>query len=314
MTRLILRRARDLVIVLFLVATAIFFIVRVIPGDSAMAIAGDNATAEQIAQLRTELGLDAPLWQQYLSFLGGLFVGDLGTSTTFHQAVLPTITEHLAPTLTLAISATLLSVIVAVPVTIMMSLKPGGLVARGSTWLASVAVAVPEFWLALILILVVAVQMRLLPVSGYVDLFSDPAAAIGYLALPVIVLMVNQVAVFALNLKESVFGEMLHLYLRTARSKGVGEGAVFLRHVLPNAALPALTVVGNSLGTLLGGVVVLETIFVIPGLGSLLSQSVTTRDYALIQGVTIAIAGMFVLLNFVIDLLYVVIDPRVRVS
>ncbi len=314
MLPLILRRLRDLVIVLILVATAIFFIVRIIPGDPAIAIAGDQATQAQIDALRQTLGLDAPLWLQYLQFLGGLATGDFGTSTTFNSPALPIILASLPPTLVLALTATVLSVAVAVPLTVATALHPGGLLARVVNRTNAVAVAVPEFWIALILTLFFAVQLRLLPVSGYADPFSDPLGAIRFLALPVIVLMINQVAVFSLNLRESVIGEMLHLYLRTARAKGLRERVVLVRHVLPNAALPAMTVVGLNLGTLLGGVVVLETIFVIPGLGSLLNQAVGTRDYAIIQGVTIIVAVMFVLINFLVDLAYMFADPKVRVS
>lgn len=314
MLPLLLRRARDLFIVMLLVATAIFFIVRIIPGDPAIAIAGDQATQAQIEALRQSLGLDAPLWQQYLQFLGGLLVGDFGQSTTFNGPALPIILGNLAPTLVLAFTATILSVLVAVPLTVRTTLHPGGVLARVVNRSNAIAVATPEFWIALILTLFFAVQLRLLPVSGYADPFSDPAGAVRFLALPVLVLMINQVAVFTLNLRESVIGEMLQLYLRTARAKGLRERAVLARHVLPNAVLPAMTVVGNNLGTLLGGVVVLETIFVIPGLGSLLNQAVGTRDYAIIQGVTILVALMFVFINFLVDLAYMFADPKVRVS
>ncbi|MBW9121934.1 ABC transporter permease [Microbacterium trichothecenolyticum] len=314
MLPLILRRVRDLAIVLLLVATAIFFIVRIIPGDPAVAIAGDQATQEQIEALRQSLGLDAPLWQQYLQFLGGLLVGDFGMSTTFGAPALPIILTNLPPTLVLAFTATMLSVILAVLLTVRTTLHPGGPLARVVSRSNAVAVAIPEFWIALILILLFAVQLRLVPVSGYVSPFVDPVAALPFLVLPVAVLMINQVAVFSLNLRESVMGEMLQLYLRTARAKGLRERVVFMRHVLPNAMLPAMTVVGNNLGTLLGGVVVIETIFVIPGLGSLLNQAVGTRDYAIIQGVTIMVALMFVLINFIVDLLYVFVDPKVRIS
>ncbi|HWL59882.1 MAG TPA: ABC transporter permease [Microbacteriaceae bacterium] len=314
MLGLILRRLRDLAIVLVLVGTAIFFIVRVIPGDAALAVAGDQATPEQVEAIREAMGLNVPLWQQYVTWFGQLLVGDFGTSTSFHTPVAPIILSHLLPTVTLALAATVLSIAITVPLSIGVALYPRNWLWRTVNRFTAVGIAVPEFWLALLLVTVFAVTFGAVPVSGWVNPFVDPAAGIPHLILPIVVLMVGQISTFALMLRDNLIGEMLQPYLRTARAKGARERRVFYRHALPNALLPAVTVVGNNLGTLLGGIVVLETIFVIPGLGSLLFQAVSTRDYAIIQGATIVIAIIFVVLNFIVDLIYLLLDPRVRVS
>ncbi|MEV7008844.1 ABC transporter permease [Streptosporangium sp. NPDC051022] len=314
MLKILLRRARDLVIVLWVVGTVMFVVIRLVPGDPAVSILGETASPEQLAVLRDSLGLSGTWYEQYVAWLGRVLSGDLGTSITFSAPVLPVITGHIAPTLTLALFSTVISFTVALAITLWGTVRPRSLAARSVTQTTSLGMALPQFWVALIVILVFAMVLRWFPPSGYADLLTDPLAALPYLVLPVAVLVISDAAVYLIFLRESVANEMSQLYLRTARSKGLSETRVALRHALPNALMPILTVMGGHFATLVGGVVIVETVFVIPGLGSLALQAISTRDYPLVQGVTLFVTLLFVVVNLLVDLSYALIDPKVRVS
>jgi peptide/nickel transport system permease protein len=307
------RRVRDLVIILFLVGTAMFFMVHLIPGNPAVAMLGSYATASQIHQLTHALGLDQPLWSQYGTWLRHLVQGNLGTSLQYQRPALNVIADHVGPTAILAVITTFISLLVAVPVALLAAAKPRSIWAKGATPASVFGIAIPGFWLALILIIVFGVELRWLPLSGWVSPASDFGGFITHLVLPVAVLVAGQAALFVRTLRESILGELLRLYLRTARAKGAPERAVLVRHVLPNALLPLITVVATSLGMLLGGIVIIENIFVIPGLGELLYQAIEARDYPLVEGITLAVALAYVALNLLADLVYIAVDPRVRV-
>jgi peptide/nickel transport system permease protein len=314
MAGLVLRRIRDLVIVLFLVGTAMFFIIHLIPGNPAISLLGPFATHDQIVDLTRSLGLDQPLFSQYLTWLGNILHGDMGNSITFSAPVLGVIVDHVAPTLLLALGSTVISSLIAVPLAIRAASKPRSVWARLVTPVTAFGLAMPSFWLALVLVLVFGVLFKLLPTSGYVAFTENPSQAIQYLVLPIVVLVAHQAALFVATLRESMSGELLSLYLRTARAKGVKERLVLYRHALPNALLPAITVIGSSFGGVLGGVIIIETVFSIPGWGQLLYNGIQARDYQLIVGVTLMIAVVYVLVNLIADLLYLVADPRVRVQ
>jgi peptide/nickel transport system permease protein len=314
MFRLLLRRLRDLVVVLVLVGTAMFFIIRAVPGGPAAGILGEQATPDQIEALTAALGFDKPIWQQYLDWIVRLPLLDLGQSISYSAPVLEVLVGHIVPTLTLALAGTVLSFLLAVAISTWTVVKPRSLAARIVTWTTSAGIAIPDFWIALILVLIFAATLRLVPTSGYTPLFEDPLLAISQLILPVVVLMIGQTSLFTLTLRETLVGELTSLYLRTARAKGLSEFVVMTRHALPNALLPCLTVLGNNFGSLLGGIVIIETIFVVPGLGAVVSSSISSRDYPLIQGATLLIAFIFVVVNLLVDLLYAVIDPKVRTS
>lgn len=309
----VLRRLRDLVIVLLVVGTTLFFIVRMIPGDPAVAMLGDTATPEQLEHLRRILGLDGPIWQQYLIWLGNVVVGDLGESIVYDAPVLEILMSRLPTTLTLAVFSIVISFFLALGITVWNAASPGNWLSRLIINTAPVGFSVPGFWIALIAIFIFAVQLRWLPAGGYVPLFEDPAKAIPLLVLPVATLCVGQTAQFVLILRESIAGEMAHLYLRTARSKGLRELVVVYKHVMPNALLPIITVLGLDFALLIGGVAIIETVFLIPGLGSMLLTAVGQRDYPLIQGAALFIAFLFVVINLLVDFLYAVVDPKVRV-
>jgi len=313
MAGVLARRFRDLIIILFLVGTAMFFMVHLIPGNPAVAMLGSYATASQIHQLTHSLGLDQPLWSQYTSWLGHLVHGNLGTSIEFEQPALKVIVSHAGPTAILAAATTVISLLIAVPVALLSAARPRSLWAKAATPASVFGIAIPGFWLALILIIVFSVELRWLPLSGWTSPASGFGSFITHLILPVAVLVAGQAALFVRTLRESILGELLRLYLRTARAKGAKEWAVLVRQVLPNALLPLITVVATSMGTLLGGIVIIENIFVIPGVGALLFQAIEARDYPLVEGVTLMIALAYVLLNLLADLVYVAVDPRIRV-
>ncbi|MBB4914108.1 ABC transporter permease [Streptosporangium saharense] len=314
MLGVILRRLRDLVIVLFVVGTALFFLLRSIPGDPAAVLLGTKASPEQLERLRHDLGLTGPLYEQYLHWLGNVLTGDFGTSIKYNLPVLQMIFDNIAPTLTLAIASTVISFMLTVLIVTWVTVAPNNRVARLVNRATQFGLALPEFWLALLAVYLFALTFGWFPTGGYTPLFEDPATAITQLALPVAVLVVGQTAFLTITMEESVLGELTQLYLRTARAKGVGERRIMLRHVLPNSMLPVLTTVGLNFASLIGGVVVIESIFIIPGLGTTLLGAVYARDFPLIQGGVMFIAFLFVLMNLLVDLAYALIDPKVRVS
>ncbi|MEV6912019.1 ABC transporter permease [Amycolatopsis sp. NPDC051071] len=314
MTALLLRRLRDLVIILVIVGTMMFFVIRLIPGDPAQAILGPTARPSDVDALRESMGLNGTLWEQYLSWAGNVLRGDFGTSITYHAPVLGVVADHILPTLTLAVLSTVISFFLSVAITSWQAVSPRNPVARALDRLSALGMAMPDFWISLMLVLVFSVTLRWFPSSGYENLFTAPATAVPALVLPLTVLVIGQTALFVLTLRESLLGELPLAYLRTARVKGLSERQVMTKHVLPNALMPLITQLGSNFAMLVGGIVIIESIFVVPGLGHLLMGAVSTRDFPLIQGVTLFVAVLFVLVNLLVDLSYALLDPKVRVS
>ncbi|WP_037305312.1 ABC transporter permease [Amycolatopsis orientalis] len=314
MTGLLLRRLRDLLIILVIVGTMMFFVIRLIPGDPAQAILGPTARPSDVDALRESMGLNGTLWEQYLGWAGNVLQGDFGTSITYHAPVLGVVADHILPTLTLAVLSTVISFFLSVAITSWQAVSPRNPVARALNRLSALGMAMPDFWISLVLVLVFSVTLRWFPSSGYENLFTDPATAVPALVLPLTVLVIGQTALFVLTLRESLLGELPLAYLRTARVKGLSERQVMTKHVLPNALMPLITQLGSNFAMLVGGIVIIESIFVVPGLGHLLMGAVSTRDFPLIQGVTLFVAVLFVLVNLLVDLSYALLDPKVRVS
>ncbi|WP_410657053.1 ABC transporter permease [Amycolatopsis sp. lyj-112] len=314
MTGLLLRRLRDLAIILVIVGTMMFFVIRLIPGDPAQAILGPTARPSDVDALRESMGLNGTLWEQYLSWAGNVLRGDFGTSITYHAPVLGVVADHILPTLTLAVLSTVISFFLSVAITSWQAVSPRNPVARALDRLSALGMAMPDFWISLVLVLLFSVTLRWFPSSGYENLFTDPATAVPALVLPLTVLVIGQTALFVLTLRESLLGELPLAYLRTARVKGLSERQVMTKHVLPNALMPLITQLGSNFAMLVGGIVIIESIFVVPGLGHLLMGAVSTRDFPLIQGVTLFVAVLFVLVNLLVDLSYALLDPKVRVS
>lgn len=312
MTAYLLRRLLSMIPVLLIVGVIIFFLIHLTPGDPAAVILGSSASPEQVAQLRSELGLDAPLWTQFFTWLGRAFTGQLGESIYSHEPVSQEIGAHVAPTLSLTVVAFVLSIVIAIPTALLAVWTRNTILDTAFMSVSILGVSIPNFWLALVLILVLAVQFELLPVSGYVPLEEGVGPWFVHLILPAFVLAVQQAALIARMLRDGMLDVVHQDYIRTARAKGLGERAVLTKHAFLNAMIPTITVIGVSLAKLLGGAVVTEQIFVIPGLGNLLVDSISRRDFPVIQGVILLIALIYVGVNLLVDLVYGLLDPRIR--
>ncbi|MEK4386215.1 ABC transporter permease [Solibacillus sp. FSL W7-1464] len=310
----IFKRLLSTIPVLFVVSVVIFIIIHITPGDPGATILGMEATPEQIEELNEQLGYNRPIHEQYISWVSGIFKGDLGDSIFMRQPVTEAIIEHIGPTLSLAILAQLIAIVLAIPFGILAAYKRGSLTDTSLMSISLLGMAIPSFLLALILMLVVGVKLQWLPIAGYAPLSDGLMEHIKFLILPAISLGTIQAALITRMTRSSMLDVLNLNFIKTARAKGVLEMNVLLKHAFRNAFLPILTVIGQTFGTLVTGAVVVETIFNIPGLGQLIINSVTRRDYTVIQGVVLMVTIMYVFINLVIDLLYGVVDPRVRLD
>jgi peptide/nickel transport system permease protein len=311
-TAYVVRRLVSMIPVLLIVGVVIFFLIHLTPGDPAAVILGSSATHEQVVALRHELGLDAPLFTQFFMWAGRVVTGHLGESIYSHQPVGQVLAAHLAPTISLTAIAFVLGIVIAVPTALLAVWKRNTLLDSAFMSVSILGVSIPNFWLALVLILVVAVQLKLLPVSGYVPIEQGLWPWFSHLLLPAFVLAVQQAALTARMLRDGML-EVIHQdYIRTARAKGLGERPVLAKHAFLNAMVPTITVVGVSLAKLLGGAVVTEQIFVVPGLGNLLVDSIGRRDFPVIQGVILLVALIYLGVNLLVDVAYGLLDPRIR--
>jgi peptide/nickel transport system permease protein len=308
------RRVLALVPVLIVVGIVVFLLIHLTPGDPAAVILGDSATPARIASLRHELGLDKPLWEQFLTWGQGVLRGDLGNSLFFHRSVVSTIFDHVGPTASLALLAFIMGLLIAIPSALLAVwmrkrnrfLDP--MFMSGSL----VGVSVPNFWLALMLISFFAVNLRWLPVSGYVPLGNGVWPWFSHLLMPAFVLAIQQAGLIARMLRDGMLDVLHQDYIRTARAKGAPEKWVLMRHAFRNALIPTVTVVGSSLAALLGGAVVTEVVFALPGVGNLIVQSISRRDFPVVTGAVMFIALVYVVVNLLVDVLYSVLDPRVQ--
>jgi len=310
----ILKRILSLIPVLLIVSVVIFGIIHITPGDPATVILGQEASAEQIQELRELLGLNEPIHEQYLHWVMNVLQGDFGTSYFMEEPVLQAIIEHLKPTLSLGTLALIVSILIAIPIGIASASRRGTLTDQSIMGLALLGMSVPSFLLGLFLILLVGVQLGWLPVAGYQPLSAGLWEHLKHLIMPAISLGSIQAALIARMTRTSMLEVLNSNFIKTARAKGVKNYNIVYRHALRNAFLPILTVIGQTFGTLVAGAVVTETIFNIPGIGQLIINSVERRDYAIIQGVVLFITFAYVFINLIIDLLYGFIDPRVRLN
>jgi peptide/nickel transport system permease protein len=298
--------------VLGVVALFVFLLLRLTPGDPAAIMAGDAATAEQIASIRAGLGLDKPLVHQFAIWLGRILSGDLGESYYFRIKVTALIGQRLEPTFSLALLTISLAILVSIPLGVLAAWRFGGWLDRALMGFSVLGFSVPVFVLAYLLIWLVSLRLGWLPVQGYVRLAEDPALWLRHLILPSITLSVIYVALIARVTRASVLEALGEDYIRTARAKGLTEMRVVLRHALANAAVPIATVIGIGIAVLIGGVVVTESVYAIPGLGRLTVDAVLARDFPTIQGVILFFSFIYVAINLLIDLSYVFLDPRIR--
>jgi peptide/nickel transport system permease protein len=309
---LILRRLGATVPVLLLVTAGVFSLLHLTPGDPIDAMMAESQDATAKAALRAELGLDRPIGVQYAAWVGRLLRGDLGRSIRNGEPVLENVGRRLRPSLQLASLAMAISVLVAFPVGLLSAFRRRTAVDRAGTTFALFGICMPNFLLALLLIFVFGVTLRWLPISGYVDPLEEPWDGLRSLILPAVTLGLALGAVITRTLRSSLLEALAEDYVRTARAKGVAEWRILRRHVLKNALLPVVTVLGLQLGTLIGGAVITEYVFALPGVGRLVVDAVFARDYPLVQGVVLLIALGFIASNLLVDLLYGWIDPRIR--
>lgn len=313
MITFIARRLLQLLPVLLVASLGIFLMVHAVPGSPVGALVGENATPEQIRDVTARLGLDRPLLVQYWRWLASAATGDLGLSIQSREPVFALIAGRLGATVQLGLAATVVGLLLGVPVAVASAIRPGGWLDRTLSGWSALALGVPTFWLGILLILLFAVELRWLPsASAHVPFFEDPARALANLALPAITLGTYVSGIFARFLRAALLAELRADYVRTARSKGLPERDVVGRHVMRNALLPFVTVVGLSLANFIGGTVVTEAVFTYPGLGRLLINAIGVRDYPLIQGCILLILMIYMLVNLLVDVLYAYIDPRVE--
>ena len=312
MRQYVFRRLGGMAIVMFVVATIVFVIVRVIPGDPAAIMLGPDATGADIAALRERLGLNQPLPVQYAIFLARTASGDLGQSIFLNRPVLQALAERAEPTLCLTLIAITIALAIGLPAGIISAVQRGRVADQVALAMAMLLASMPAFWLGLIFIQRFAVDLGWFPVAGYGEPDAGFLERMRHLLLPALVLGLNSSALITRFTRASMLDVLGEDYIRTGRSKGLGEPVVVMKHALRNALIPILTVVGLTMALLLGGAVVTETVFSLPGVGNLVVSAVLRRDYPVIQGALIVIAALYVLVNLAIDLLYLLIDPRVR--
>ena len=312
MLTLIARRILVAIPTLFLVALMVFALQRALPGDPFLVIAGEERDPEVIARLRAIYRLDDPIFVQFFAWLGQVLQGDFGRSLRTGEPVLGLIAQKLPVTLQLAVASILVAIAIGIPAGILAARNKGTAIDYSASALALSGLSIPNFWLGIMLILVVSVELRWLPASGYESIFVDPRAAIERLIMPAFVLG-GGLAAFIMRHTRSAMLEVLRSdYVRTARAKGLDENTVVNRHALRNALVPIITLSTLLFGELLAGAVLTEQVFTIPGFGKLIVDAVFNRDYGVVQGVVLCTAIGFILMNLLADILYVLVNPRLR--
>ncbi len=312
MTSYLLRRLVGMIVVIFLVLTIAFILVRLAPGDPAALMLGPDATPEEVVALRARLGLDQPIVAQYLSFLGNVLRGDLGQSLFFNLPVTDVLASRAEPTIFLALFSLIFALVIATPIGIYAAYRHGSAVDQTSISSAMLAASVPSFLTGLIFQRYLATDLGWFPASGYGGPDADFLDRMGYLILPSITLGITNSALILRFTRASMLDILGEDYVRTARAKGMSETRVILRHALKNAGIPIITVVGLTFALLVSGAVVTERVFNLPGLGNLVVNAVLRRDYPVIQGTLIVVATLYVLVNLLTDLLYLTVDKRVK--
>ncbi|USK66879.1 ABC transporter permease [Peribacillus frigoritolerans] len=310
--KFLVRRLLLTIPILFLVSVLTFSLIHLIPGDPAQVILGQEATPEAYESLRTELGLDKPIVVQYFTWVGNVVTGDLGLSITDRVPVTELISQRLPATIELTIGTFLVALLIAFPAGILAAVRRGTIVDYTSTFVALGGMSIPSFWLAMMAIIYFSVELGWLPASGYVPFSENPAQNLMAMILPCLATGLRESAVLMRMLRSSLLEVVNMDFVRTAKAKGLNEVKTILGHVLRNAMIPVVTTSGLMIAGLLGGLVITESIFSIPGFGRLIVESVFKRDYVTVQGAILVSAVLVVVVNLVVDLLYAVIDPRIK--
>ncbi|MEN3305428.1 MAG: peptide/nickel transport system permease protein [Micromonosporaceae bacterium] len=314
MGRYLLRRLAESTVTFVLVTIVVFVGIRALPGDPARALAGEESDPQTLAEIRRSFGLDRPLPVQYLRYVGNALRGDLGRSSRTSLPVAQTIGQALPVTLQLAVFAVIVAGLIGVVAGVLAAVRRRGVTEWAANSVALVGLSVPSFWLGLMAVLVFAIAYPVLPASGFVSVFTDPVQSFRHLLMPALVLGSGLAAVIMRQTRSAMLEALGTDYVRTARAKGLSNVQVVLGHALRNSLIVVTTIVGLQLGALISGAVVTEQIFVLPGFGKLTIDAVFTRDYPMIQGVVLVTATAYIGINLLVDLLYSVIDPRVRVG
>jgi peptide/nickel transport system permease protein len=314
MLRFLIFRLAGAVLVLALVAVIVFVLTRLAAGDPVALLLGDQASIADIAKVRAQYGLDQPLPTQFALWLGQLLHGNLGQSLFLQQPVTQALLDRAEPTLFLAIFAVGIAALIGIPAGMAAAIWSGSVADQAFSGLAMLGASVPSFWLGLTLIQVFAVKLGWFPASGY----GDPTASFGdrlqHLLLPAIVLGLVNSALIIRFTRAAMLDILGEDYVRTARAKGLGEGTVMFKHVLGNSLVPIVTVLGLTMAVMIGGTIVTDTVFNLPGVGNLVVRAVLRRDYPVIQGTLLVIAAIYVIINFTIDIIYTLVDPRIRLG
>jgi peptide/nickel transport system permease protein len=314
MARYLATRLISLVPILFGTSVVAFLLIRLVPGDPAVALLGMEADARSLAALRAQLALDQPIVVQYVTWLGHILTGDFGRSIQGGRAVFPLLIGALTPTALLSAAALVISLVIAIPAGIVAATHRNSGADYTASFLALCGLSLPSFWLGILMILAFSIYLPLFPASGYVSPLVDPVAHLRHLVLPAVTLGAA-LAAATMRMTRATMLEVLRAdYVRTARAKGLSHRRVIWGHALRNARIPIVTLLGIQLGQLLGGVVITETVFSWPGIGKLTVDAIFARDYPVVQGAVLLTAALFVLINLVTDLIYTVLDPRVRLS
>lgn len=312
MVSYIIRRLLSMLPVMAIVAIFVFLLLHLAPGDPAVIMAGDNASSEAIAQIRQKLGLDEPLWRQFLTWVLSLLHGDLGHSMFWNEPVTTLIGQRAEPTIALAFTTIVFAVVTAVLLGIAAAAKAGTALDRFVMGFAVLDFSVPGFVVGYLLIFLFGIELKWLPVQGYSPIADGVGPWLRSLVLPTLSLGLAYVALIARMTRATMLEVLGEDYMRTARAKGVANRSLLLKHALKNAAVPIVTVVGMGVAFVIGGVVITETVFNIPGVGRLVVDAIMRHDYPIIQGVTLVFSGVYMLINLIIDLSYPLFDPRIR--
>ncbi|HYZ40458.1 MAG TPA: ABC transporter permease [Stellaceae bacterium] len=308
----IVRRILATIPVMAVVALFVFSLLHLSPGDPAAIIAGDTATADDIARIRQKLGLDQPLYVQFVTWVWGLLHGDLGISIFTNQPISKLIAQRVEPTITLTVSTLIVSVLAAIPMGVLAAWKAGSWIDRVVMVFAVLGFSVPVFVLAYLLIYVFAISTDLLPVQGFVTIGGGLEPFLSHIVMPTLALGALYAALIARMTRASMLDVLAQDYIRTAQAKGLANDKVLIGHALKNAAVPIVTIIGIGVASLISGVVVTETVFAIPGLGRLTVDAILRRDYPIIQGIILVFSAAYVLVNLLVDLSYTFLDPRIR--
>lgn len=310
----ILRRLIALALTLLAAALVIFVVLEVLPGDPAAVTLGLNAAPEALAALRTEMGLDKPAVLRFFVWLGGLVTGDFGQSYTYRVPVLQLITERMAVTLPLALMAIALATAIGIPLGMLAASRHGRLADAGVMAFAQAGLAIPNFWFGLLLVLVFAVGLGWLPAGGFPGWQAGIGGSLKALVMPALALALPQAAIIARVTRSSMLDTLQEDFVRTARAKGLSEGTTMRRHALRNALIPVVTILGLQFSVLIAGAIIIENVFALPGLGRLVFQAIAQHDLIVVKDLVMLFAGLAILINFAVELLYGLIDPRLRQS